>query len=81
MGYKIYDEILRVANDEFKRIYKVNMNKKFKNNEILPAEIAKRYSVVISLAAIINYHNLLKSKLLLHGIDIGELTDDYNINW
>lgn len=73
MKYDIVAEVLRVATDEFQRIFKVDMNKKFEDNEVLPAEMTKQYALIVSLSAIIIYHNVLQEKLLHHGIDIGEL--------
>lgn len=73
LKHEIVAEVFRIANEEFQRIFMVDMNKKFGNNELLPAEMTKQYALIVSLAAMIIHHNVLREKLQHYGIDIGEL--------
>lgn len=70
---KIYDSIIEVANEEFDRVFKVDMSQKFNDFQTLPAEIIKNYATLVSASALIHYHQFLQEKLLEHGIDIGSL--------
>lgn len=70
---KLLEDMLFVAHSEFERIYGIDVSQKFEDNHILPAEMTKIYAQVISLATMIQYHDLLRKRLLTHGIDIGKL--------
>lgn len=73
MKYDVIEEILRLTNDEFQHVFKMDISKIFEDNMLLTAEMTKKYALIVSLSTMIVHHNILREKLLHYDIDIGKL--------